>query len=227
MLPSSCAGTPSSKETMKTSPASAAERRLPMPTSSRRWRDVDKMLTLGSLFDGSGGFPLGAVLTGIEPLWASEIESFPIRVTTKRLPRMKHLGDINKIDGSKVQPVDIVTGGFCCQDLSVAGKRAGLHGELSGLFFQVIRIIKEMLAATGNEYPKFAVLENVPDIYSSNGGLDFQKVLNELVRIKDESAEAHPRLSVSFNIEIDLQIQPDHTTLPKSEKHLNRPHANR
>ena len=76
---------------------------------------MDKMLTLGSLFDGSGGFPL----------WASEIESFPIRVTTKRLPRMKHLGDINKIDGSKVQPVDIVTGGFCCQDLSVAGKRAG------------------------------------------------------------------------------------------------------
>lgn len=157
---------------------------------------MDKMLTLGSLFDGSGGFPLGAVLTGIEPLWASEIEPFPIRVTTKRLPRMKHLGDINKIDGSKVQPVDIVTGGFCCQDLSVAGKRAGLHGERSGLFFQVIRIIKEMLAATGNEYPKFAVLENVPGIYSSNGGLDFQEVLNELVRIKDESAEAHPRLSV-------------------------------
>lgn len=148
---------------------------------------MDRKLTLGSLFDGSGGFPLGAVLTGIEPLWASEIEPFPIRVTTKRLPQMKHYGDINKIDGAAVPPVDIITGGFCCQDLSVAGKRAGLHGERSGLFFQVIRIIKEMLAATGNEYPKFAVLENVPGMYSSNGGLDFQEVLNELIRIKDET----------------------------------------
>lgn len=144
-------------------------------------------LTLGSLFDGSGGFPLGAILTGIEPLWASEVEPFPIRVTTKRLPSVKHYGDINKIDGSKVPPVDIITGGFCCQDLSVAGKRAGLHGERSGLFFQVIRIIKEMLAATDNEYPKFAVLENVPGMYSSNGGLDFQEVLNELIQIKDEA----------------------------------------
>ncbi len=144
-------------------------------------------LTLGSLFDGSGGFPLGAILTGIEPLWASEVEPFPIRVTTKRLPSVKHLGDINKIDGAAVPPVDIVTGGFCCQDLSVAGKRAGLHGERSGLFFQVIRIIREMRAATNNEYPKFAVLENVPGMYSSNGGLDFQEVLNELSQIKDEA----------------------------------------
>ena len=148
---------------------------------------MDKKLTLGSLFDGSGGFPLGAVLTDIEPLWASEVEPFPIRVTTKRFPNMKHYGDINKIDGAAVPPVDIITGGFCCQDLSVAGKRAGLHGERSGLFFQVIRIIKEMLTATGNEYPKFAVLENVPGMYSSNGGLDFQEVLNELVHIKDET----------------------------------------
>ena len=144
-------------------------------------------LTLGSLFDGSGGFPLGAILTGIEPLWASEVEPFPIRVTTKRLPSVQHYGDINKIDGSKVPPVDIITGGFCCQDLSVAGKRVGLHGERSGLFFQVIRIIREMLAATDNEYPKFAVLENVPGMYSSNGGLDFQEVLNELIQIKDET----------------------------------------
>lgn len=148
---------------------------------------MNNKLTLGSLFDGSGGFPLGAVLTGIEPLWASEIEPFPIRVTTKRLPGMKHLGDINRMDGSIVPPADIVTGGFCCQDLSVAGRRAGLHGERSGLFFQVIRIIREMLAVTDNEYPKFAVLENVPGMYSSNGGLDFQEVLNELIHIKDET----------------------------------------
>lgn len=144
-------------------------------------------LTLGSLFDGSGGFPFGAFLTGIDPLWASEVEPFPIRVTTKRFPNMKHYGDINKIDGSLIPPVDIITAGFCCQDLSVAGKRAGLQGERSGLFYQIPRIIKEMLAATNNTYPKFAVLENVPGMYSSAGGADFQEVLNELIQIKDET----------------------------------------
>ncbi len=107
---------------------------------------MNRKMTLGSLFDGSGGFPLGGLLCGIEPLWASEVEPFPIRVTTKRIPSMKHLGDINKINGATVPPVDIITGGFCCQDLSVAGKRGGLHGERSGLFFQVIRIVREMLS---------------------------------------------------------------------------------
>ena len=144
-------------------------------------------LTLGSLFDGSGGFPLGALLSGIKPVWASEIEPFPIRVTTKRLPQVKHYGDINIINGAAVPPVMISTGGFCCQDLSVAGKRAGLHGERSGLFFQITRIIREMLNATNNKYPKFAVLENVPGMYSSNGGLDFQEVLNEIIHIKDQT----------------------------------------
>jgi DNA (cytosine-5)-methyltransferase 1 len=144
-------------------------------------------MTLGSLFSGSGGFELGGLLCGIRPVFASEVEPFPIRVTTKRLPQVKHYGDINKIDGAKVPPVDIITGGFCCQDLSVAGKRAGLHSKRSGLFFQVTRIISEMLAATNNEYPKFAVLENVPGMYSSNGGLDFQEVLNELIHIKDKT----------------------------------------
>ena len=148
---------------------------------------MDKKLTLGSLFDGSGGFPLGAILTGIEPLWASEVEPFPIRVTTKRFPYMKHYGDINKINGALLPPVDIITAGFCCQDLSVAGKRAGLQGERSGLFYQIPRIIKEMLAATNNEYPKYAVLENVPGMYSSAGGADFQEVLNELIQIKDKT----------------------------------------
>lgn len=148
---------------------------------------TDRALTLGSLFDGSGGFPLGGLLMGIEPLWASEVEPFPIRVTTKRLSQVKHYGDINKICGATVPPVDIITGGFCCQDLSVAGKRVGLHGERSGLFFQIIRIVKEMRAATNNEYPKFVVLENVPGMYSSAGGADFLEVLNELVKIKDET----------------------------------------
>lgn len=93
-------------------------------------------VTLGSLFDGSGGFPLGGLLCGIEPLWASEIEPFPIRVTTKRIPQMKHYGDINKLDGAELPPVDIITFGSPCTDMSVAGKRAGLDGEQSVLFMK-------------------------------------------------------------------------------------------
>jgi len=155
-----------------------------------------KSLTLGSLFDGSGGFPLAGMLCGVTPLWASEVEPFPIRVTTKRIPKMKHLGDINQIDGGAVPPVDIITGGFCCQDLSVAGRRAGLHGERSGLFFQIIRIIKEMRQATENAYPKFAVLENVPGMYNSAGGADFLEVLNELIKIKQDGLVPDETLSV-------------------------------
>lgn len=145
---------------------------------------MNRPLTLGSLFSGSGGFELGAVLCGIQPVWNSEVEPFAIAVTRKHFPDVLHLGDINQIDGGTIPPVDIITGGFCCQDLSVAGKRAGLHGERSGLFFQVIRIIREMREATAGAYPTFAVLENVPGMYSSNKGLDFLEVLNELAKIK-------------------------------------------
>ncbi|MDY4413845.1 MAG: DNA cytosine methyltransferase, partial [Ruminococcus sp.] len=101
-------------------------------------------MTLGSLFDGSGSFPMAGLLSGIVPVWASEIEPFPIRVTTKRLSFVKHLGDINKINGAETEPVDIITFGSPCTDLSIAGKRAGLNAERSGLFFQAVRIIKEM-----------------------------------------------------------------------------------
>lgn len=85
----------------------------------------EKKLTLGSLFDGSGGFPLGAILAGIEPRWASEVEPFPIRVTTKRLPMVKHYGDINQIHGGKVEPVDIITFGSPCTDMSIAARGQG------------------------------------------------------------------------------------------------------
>ena len=148
---------------------------------------MNRPLTLASLFDGSGGFPLAGLLSGIEPLWASEVEPFPIRVTTKRLPQVRHLGDVNKIDGAAVPPVDVITAGFCCQDLSISGKRAGLHGERSDLFFQIIRIVKEMRAATENLFPRFTVLENVPGMYSSASGADYLEVLNELVKVKDET----------------------------------------
>lgn len=100
-------------------------------------------LTLGSLFDGSGGFSLGGLLCGITPVWASEIEPFPIRVTTKRLPFVKHYGDISKLNGAEIEPVDIITFGSPCQDMSAAGKRAGPDGSRSNLFYEAIRIIKE------------------------------------------------------------------------------------
>lgn len=81
------------------------------------------MPTMGSLFDGIGGFPLAAIHNGITPLWASEIEPFPIEVTRLRFPDMLHVGDITKLNGADLPPVDIITGGSPCQDLSVAGAR--------------------------------------------------------------------------------------------------------
>ena len=146
---------------------------------------MNKPLTLGSLFDGSGTFPMMAVLSGIVPVWKSEIEPFPIAVTEKRLPFVKHLGDINSINGAEIEPVDIITFGSPCTDLSVAGKRQGLNAERSGLFFQAIRIIKEMRGATNGKYPRFAVWENVTGAFSSNGGEDFRCVLEEFCKIKD------------------------------------------
>ncbi len=143
-------------------------------------------LTLGSLFSGSGAFELGGLLAGIRPVWASEIEPFPIRVTTKRLPFVKHYGDVNSIRGDKVEPVDIITFGSPCQNLSIAGKRAGLDGKQSSLFFQAVRIIKEMRCATDGRYPRFIVWENVPGAFSSNNGEDFRAVLNAVCSVKDE-----------------------------------------
>ena len=101
-------------------------------------------LTMGSLFDGIGGFPLAAIRNGITPVWASEIEPFPIEVTMTHFPDMAHVGDITKLKGAELPPVDIICGGSPCQDLSVAGARAGLAGARSGLFMEQIRIVKEM-----------------------------------------------------------------------------------
>ena len=151
---------------------------------------------LGSLFDGSGGFPLAGALCGIEPIWASEVEPYPIAVTKTRFPNMKHLGDISKVNGAEIEPVDIITFGSPCQDLSVAGKRAGLKHEdngddettRSGLFMEAVRIIKEMREKTNGEYPRFAVWENVPGAFSSNKGEDFRIVLEELVKVAEPTA---------------------------------------
>ena len=151
---------------------------------------------LGSLFDGSGGFPLSGALCDIEPMWAAEVEPYPIAVTTSRFPNMKHLGDISKVNGAEIEPVDIITFGSPCQDLSVAGKRAGLKHEdngddettRSGLFMEAVRIIKEMRKATNGEYPKFCCWENVPGAFSSNNGEDFRVVLQELIKIAEPNA---------------------------------------
>jgi DNA (cytosine-5)-methyltransferase 1 len=156
----------------------------------------EKKLKLGSLFDGSGGFPVAGALCGIEPIWASEVEPYPIAVTSTRFPNLKHLGDISKINGGEVEPVDIITFGSPCQDLSVAGKRAGLKHEAngdeettrSGLFMEAVRIIKEMREKTNGKYPRFAVWENVPGAFSSNKGEDFRIVLEELIKVVEPTA---------------------------------------
>ena len=152
-------------------------------------------LTMASLFDGIGGFPLAAVRNGIVPIWASEIEPFPIRVTEHHFPDMVHLGDITKLDGAELPPVDIICGGSPCQDLSVASpSRCGLAGERSGLFMHQIRIIKEMRDAdkkrgrTGLAVrPRLAAWENVPGVYSSGvpPGSDFQQVLQAFLQIEE------------------------------------------
>ena len=148
-----------------------------------------KPLTLGSLFDGIGGFPLAGKYAGIRPVWASEIEPFPIRVTEKRLPEMKRYGDIHGLHGAKLEPVDVITFGSPCQDVSIAGKREGLSGGRSGLFFEAIRVIREMREATNGEYPKWAVWENVPGALSSHNGEDFRQVLESLIRVQEPEAD--------------------------------------
>ena len=153
-------------------------------------------LSLGSLFDGIGGFPLAGVRQGFIPVWASEIEPFPIEVTKIRFPDMLPVGDITKLKGSELAPVDVVCGGSPCQDLSVAGKRAGLQGERSGLFMEQIRVIKELREHDAREKrtadpvrlrPRYMVWENVPGAFSSADGEDFRAVLEETCRIADST----------------------------------------
>ena len=146
-----------------------------------------KNLTLGSLFSGSGSFELAGMLSGIKPIWLSEIEPYPILVTHNRLPDVQYFGDVNKLNGAELPPVDIITGGFPCTDVSQAGKRLGLHAARTGLFFQFMRIVKEMREATNGKYPRFLVAENVPGLFSSANGEDFRTVLEEICKIKDSS----------------------------------------
>lgn len=162
--------------------------------------NTHRQLTLGSLFDGSGGFPYAGILAGIKPVFNCEVEPFAIRVTTKRMPDVKHYGDISALNGAELPPVDIITGGFPCQSVSIAGKREGVqhvdHGgettTRSGLFYEAVRIIKEMREKTNGEKPRFFVVENVPGLFSSKGGEDFKAVLEEIIRIKEPETPPVP-----------------------------------
>lgn len=139
-------------------------------------------LTLGSLFDGIGGWLLAAKRNGIVPIWSSEIDKFAMKVSKTHFPNVEQLGDITKLNGGEIPPVDIIGAGSPCQDLSVAGCRKGLKGERSNLFYEAIRITREMRARTNGKYPSYFVWENVTGAFSSNHGKDFQSVLGAITQ---------------------------------------------
>ena len=134
-------------------------------------------ITLGSLFDGIGVFPLAASRHGITPVWASEIIPDAISITKRHFPEMEHLGDITKLDGRKIPAVHVITFGSPCQNLSQIGNRTGLNGAKSSLFYQAIRIIEEMRDASGGLYPAIAVWENVIGAMLSSDKRDYLAVL--------------------------------------------------
>ena len=139
-----------------------------------------RKLTLGSLFNGLGGWIIAGEKYGVKTLWESEVEKYCEALMRVRFPDVIQLGDVTKIDGAKIPPVDIICAGSPCQDLSVAGKREGLKGERSGLFRTAVDIVFGMRNATGGKYPRFFVWENVPGAFNSNKGFDFRAVLEEI-----------------------------------------------
>lgn len=139
-------------------------------------------MKLGSLFDGLGTWQLAAVRAGIKPVWSSEIEKFPCEVTARHFPDTIQLGDINQLDGAKIEPVDIITAGSPCTDLSSIGKRSGIHGKQSGLFFRAIEVVRQMQQATDGKFPRYFLWENVTGAFSSNGGKDFQTILEAITQ---------------------------------------------
>ena len=141
---------------------------------------MSKSLTLGSFFDGIGGWLLAAKHAGVNPVWASEIDDFPATVSAHHFPQVKQLGDITKINVDELEPTDIICAGSPCQDLSVAGKREGLAGERSGLFVDAIKLVHGLRERTGK--PRYFVWENVPGAFSSNKGHDFAAVLSEITK---------------------------------------------
>lgn len=146
------------------------------------------MLTMGSLFDGIGGWQIAAERYGIKPVWSSEIEPFCRYITSRQFPMTRQLGDITKINTDKIAVPDILCAGSPCQDLSVAGKRRGLDGKRSGLFREAIRIARALRKRGGARY---FVWENVPGAFSSNHGNDFRAVLEEICETDVPMPESH------------------------------------
>lgn len=143
-----------------------------------------KKLTHGSLFTGVGGFDIGFDAAKIKTLWQCEIDKKARSVLAKHWPNAVRYTDVCKLDGAKVALVDIVSFGSPCQDLSIAGKRAGFQdGTRSNLYFEAVRIIKEMRHATKNKYPQYAIWENVRGALSSNGGQDFGAAIQALADV--------------------------------------------
>lgn len=141
------------------------------------------MMTMGSLFDGTGSWQLVAKMNNIEPIWSSEIDKNCCIISKKNFPNTTQLGDITKIHGNEIEPVDIITYSFPCTNLSVAGRQEGLkRGKQSSLFFEAIRIIDEMRASTNEEYPKYTIWENVPRVLSINSGDDFRTIIQEITK---------------------------------------------
>lgn len=139
--------------------------------------------TVGSLFAGVGRFDLGMEQAGFEVLWQAEWDKHCQSILRRHWPDSTLYGDVTDVNGAEIAPVDVITFGSPCQDLSVAGKRAGLDGDRSSMFFQATRIIKEMRDATAGTFPRIAVWENVPGALSSNKGADFGVVLDALADI--------------------------------------------
>lgn len=141
-------------------------------------------MMVGSLFAGIGGFDLGFERAGFTVRWHAEIDKAASRILAFRWPNVPNLGDVTKIDGAAIEPVDVICGGFPCQDLSVAGKRAGFTGKRSVLAFEFLRIVAEMREATNGSAPTFIVLENVPGLFSSSAGRDFAALLDALAELR-------------------------------------------
>jgi len=134
----------------------------------------------GSLFAGVGGFDLGFEAAGFECCWQVEWDKYCQEVLRFRWPDVPKFGDIRDVSGYDLEPVDVITYGFPCQDLSIAGHQAGLDGERSGLFFEAIRIIKEMRDATDGQFPRVAIAENVTGLLSADGGSAMGRCLDTL-----------------------------------------------
>lgn len=138
------------------------------------------MPSYGSLFAGVGGFDMGFDRAGYECRFQVEWDKNCQNILNRHWPEVPKWGDVCEVDGATIPPVDVLIFGSPCQDLSVAGKRAGLDGARSGLFFEAMRIVREMRDATANTFPRVVVWENVVGALNSNGGADFGAVLDQM-----------------------------------------------